>query len=160
MSWYHIPGNQQDVAVSTRVRLARNLAGYSFPARLIKASLGVVTTSASGVLNIGLSGTMIIVFPIGNILMYNIISTGRLLVNLYTFKKQPMRNKSPSVFVYLCFCIFKIFGSVLDKIFIKYHKKRWKHEKYKQDCAECTDAECLQDTCYCTRHKFAAYKRY
>jgi protein arginine kinase len=34
MSWYHIPGNQQDVAVSTRVRLARNLAGYPFPARL------------------------------------------------------------------------------------------------------------------------------
>jgi protein arginine kinase len=34
MSWYHIPGNQQDVAVSTRVRLARNLAGYPFPDRL------------------------------------------------------------------------------------------------------------------------------
>lgn len=34
MSWYHIPGNDQDVAISTRVRLARNLAGIPFPARL------------------------------------------------------------------------------------------------------------------------------
>jgi protein arginine kinase len=34
MSWYHVPGNQQDVAVSTRVRLARNLMGYPFPSRL------------------------------------------------------------------------------------------------------------------------------
>ena len=34
MSWYHIPGNDQDVAVSTRVRLARNLADIPFPARL------------------------------------------------------------------------------------------------------------------------------
>lgn len=34
MSWYHIPGNEQDVAVSTRVRLARNLTGYPFPHRL------------------------------------------------------------------------------------------------------------------------------
>jgi protein arginine kinase len=34
MSWYHIPGNEQDVAVSTRVRLARNLKGYPFPHRL------------------------------------------------------------------------------------------------------------------------------
>lgn len=45
MSWYHIPGNQQDVAVSTRVRLARNLAGYPFPARLDAAGArGIIET--------------------------------------------------------------------------------------------------------------------
>lgn len=34
MSWYHVPGNQQDTVVCTCVRLSRNLAGYPFPARL------------------------------------------------------------------------------------------------------------------------------
>lgn len=34
MSWYHVPGEQQDVAVCTRVWLARNLAAYPFPHRL------------------------------------------------------------------------------------------------------------------------------
>lgn len=34
MSWYEIPGVDQDVAISTRVRFARNIAGYPFPSRL------------------------------------------------------------------------------------------------------------------------------
>lgn len=34
MAWYHFPGNRQDTVVSTRVRLARNLADYPFPSRL------------------------------------------------------------------------------------------------------------------------------
>ena len=34
MSWYHVPGNQQDVAVCTCVCLSRNLAGHPFPSRL------------------------------------------------------------------------------------------------------------------------------
>lgn len=34
MSWYHIPGNEQDVAISTRVRFARNIREYPFPSRL------------------------------------------------------------------------------------------------------------------------------
>lgn len=34
MSWYHIPGCDQDVAVCTRVRLSRNLAEFPYPARL------------------------------------------------------------------------------------------------------------------------------
>ena len=34
MSWYHIPGCEQDVAVCTRVRLSRNLEDFPYPARL------------------------------------------------------------------------------------------------------------------------------
>lgn len=34
MSWYHIPGNEQDVAIRTGVILRRNLAGVPFPSRL------------------------------------------------------------------------------------------------------------------------------
>ena len=34
MSWYHIPGNEQDTVVSTRVRFARNLTAYPFTSRL------------------------------------------------------------------------------------------------------------------------------
>lgn len=34
MSWYHIPGNEQDAVISTRIRFARNLATYPFPSRL------------------------------------------------------------------------------------------------------------------------------
>lgn len=34
MAWYHVPGNEQDVVISTRVRFARNLAAYPFPSRL------------------------------------------------------------------------------------------------------------------------------
>ena len=34
MAWYHVPGNRQDTVISTKVRLARNLTDYPFPARL------------------------------------------------------------------------------------------------------------------------------
>lgn len=34
MAWYHIPGNDQDVVISTRVRFARNVAEYPFVSRL------------------------------------------------------------------------------------------------------------------------------
>ena len=34
MAWYHIPGNRQDTVISTRVRLARNLADFPFTSRL------------------------------------------------------------------------------------------------------------------------------
>ena len=34
MAWYHVPGNHQDTVISTKVRFARNLAEYPFPARL------------------------------------------------------------------------------------------------------------------------------
>jgi protein arginine kinase len=34
MSWYHIPGNEQDVAMRTKVVLRRNLDGVPFPSRL------------------------------------------------------------------------------------------------------------------------------
>ena len=34
MAWYHIPGNEQDVVVSTRISFARNLAGRPFTSRL------------------------------------------------------------------------------------------------------------------------------
>ncbi len=50
MSWYHIPGNQQDVAVSTRVRLARNLAGYPFPARLDATGARAIIEAVGSVL--------------------------------------------------------------------------------------------------------------
>ena len=32
--WFGNKGNDNDVAVSTRVRIARNLSGYPFPGRL------------------------------------------------------------------------------------------------------------------------------
>lgn len=50
MSWYHIPGNDQDVAVSTRVRLARNLAGVPFTARLDAAGAREVIRTVGTVL--------------------------------------------------------------------------------------------------------------
>lgn len=34
MSWYHIPGGDQDTVVSTRVRFARNLTDFPFTSRL------------------------------------------------------------------------------------------------------------------------------
>lgn len=34
MAWYEIPGVEQDIAISTRVRFARNIDGYPFPSRL------------------------------------------------------------------------------------------------------------------------------
>ncbi len=36
-NWYEIPGNENDVVVSTRVRLARNLADYPFEPKLSEA---------------------------------------------------------------------------------------------------------------------------
>lgn len=36
-NWYEIPGNESDVVVSTRVRLARNLAEYPFEPKLTEA---------------------------------------------------------------------------------------------------------------------------
>ena len=50
MSWYHIPGDRQDIAVSTRVRLARNVAGYPFPARLDPAGAKAIVDLVGGVL--------------------------------------------------------------------------------------------------------------
>ncbi len=50
MSWYHIPGNQQDVAVSTRVRFARNLTEYPFPARLDAAGARSIMEALGAVL--------------------------------------------------------------------------------------------------------------
>ena len=32
--WYKRSGNESDVVISSRVRLARNIPGYPFPARL------------------------------------------------------------------------------------------------------------------------------
>ena len=34
MKWYKSSGNQGDIVLSTRVRLARNLEDYPFPSRL------------------------------------------------------------------------------------------------------------------------------
>ncbi len=34
MAWYHMPGEAQDVAICSRIRLIRNVAEYPFPARL------------------------------------------------------------------------------------------------------------------------------
>ncbi len=34
MAWYHIPGNEQDVVVSSRVRFARNLSGIPFASKM------------------------------------------------------------------------------------------------------------------------------
>lgn len=34
MAWYHIPGSEQDVVVSSRVRFARNLSGVPFASRM------------------------------------------------------------------------------------------------------------------------------
>lgn len=50
MSWYHIPGQQQDVAVSTCVRLTRNLTGYPFPARLDAPGAKAVIEAVGAVL--------------------------------------------------------------------------------------------------------------
>ena len=44
MAWYHIPGNEQDIAFNTRVRFIRNLNDIPFPARLD-------TAKAKGLLN-------------------------------------------------------------------------------------------------------------
>ena len=50
MSWYHIPGNQQDLAICTCIRLSRNLAGYPFPARMEAGSAKEIVRQIGGVL--------------------------------------------------------------------------------------------------------------
>ncbi len=50
MAWYHIPGKEQDVVVSTRVRLARNVAGFPFPARLDAPRAREIIARVGGIL--------------------------------------------------------------------------------------------------------------
>ena len=50
MAWYHFPGNRQDTVVSTRVRLARNLAGYPFPSRMEPAKARELITRVGDIL--------------------------------------------------------------------------------------------------------------
>lgn len=50
MAWYHVPGNEQDVVVSTRVRLSRNVAGFPFPARLDAARAREIMALVGGIL--------------------------------------------------------------------------------------------------------------
>ncbi len=50
MAWYHIPGNEQDVVVSTRVRLARNLAEFPFTSRLDAPRAREIITRVGAVL--------------------------------------------------------------------------------------------------------------
>ena len=51
MSWYHVPGNQQDAVICTCVRMSRNLSGYPFPARLEAATAREIISKVSGVLD-------------------------------------------------------------------------------------------------------------
>ncbi len=50
MAWYHIPGKDQDVVVSTRVRLSRNIAELPFPPRLDAARAREVITRVGEIL--------------------------------------------------------------------------------------------------------------
>ena len=50
MSWYHVPGNQQDTVICTCIRLSRNLAAYPFPARLDAAAAKEIIGRVGGVL--------------------------------------------------------------------------------------------------------------
>ncbi len=50
MSWYHIPGCEQDVAVCTRVRLSRNLSDFPYPARLDPARAREIISRVGAVL--------------------------------------------------------------------------------------------------------------
>lgn len=50
MAWYHIPGGDQDVTVSTRVRFARNLREFPFPARLDAVGAREIIDRVGGVL--------------------------------------------------------------------------------------------------------------
>ena len=50
MSWYHVPGHQQDTVVCTCVRLSRNLAGYPFPARLDAAGAREIIRKVGSIL--------------------------------------------------------------------------------------------------------------
>ncbi len=50
MAWYHIPGNEQDVAISTEVRLSRNLAELPFTPKLDAARARDIITHVGAVL--------------------------------------------------------------------------------------------------------------
>ena len=50
MAWYHIPGNDQDTVVSTRVRFARNLREYPFPSRLDAATAKEIISRVGSIL--------------------------------------------------------------------------------------------------------------
>lgn len=47
--WYHMNGSENDVAVSSRVRLARNLTGYPFGARLTEEQIREIIEKVSAV---------------------------------------------------------------------------------------------------------------
>lgn len=46
MKWYELSGNESDIVLSTRVRLARNVAGYPFPSRMTPAQAKEFVTRA------------------------------------------------------------------------------------------------------------------
>lgn len=50
MAWYHIPGNEQDTVISTRVRFARNLSAYPFTSRLDAPRAKEIIGKVGGVL--------------------------------------------------------------------------------------------------------------
>ena len=50
MAWYHVPGNEQDVVISTQVRMARNLSEFPFPARLDAVGAREVIARVGGIL--------------------------------------------------------------------------------------------------------------
>lgn len=54
--WYDLKGDHSEVAVSTRVRLARNLRGYPFPARMNAEQARQVLIKVSDALISGASG--------------------------------------------------------------------------------------------------------
>lgn len=51
MAWYNIPGNEQDVVISTRYRLSRNVSEFPFPVRLDAASAKEVINRVGSVLD-------------------------------------------------------------------------------------------------------------
>ncbi|MBE6559046.1 MAG: ATP--guanido phosphotransferase [Ruminococcaceae bacterium] len=53
MPWYHTPGKEQDVVVSTRVRLARNIDLYPFVSRLDATTAEELITKIGAVLEEG-----------------------------------------------------------------------------------------------------------
>ena len=53
MAWYHIPGNEQDVVVSSRVRFARNLSGIPFASRMDATSANQVISVVGDILSHG-----------------------------------------------------------------------------------------------------------
>ncbi len=51
MNWYRNKGNESDIVLSTRVRLARNIAGYPFPVRLDSDSRKEICDSVADILD-------------------------------------------------------------------------------------------------------------